>query len=503
MAEKINKLTVDEALSEFYKLKSKYEENYHDKYIKPIIRSKNKSKREKRLEYQKLPPPECINCKRNVGSIFTIKKNPELYFRQFIAKCGDLKDPCPFNIEIEYTQRSELSKELLDHDHDINTIKNKIIADKNNMMFGYINQKKAIETFNKDTTELKDITEAAGYILDINIQLNDNPVKTELIKTTENRFGVEFLLPFKSMIHQFDQTGNSQHVNTAVKLYLDEMVPLIKTIRDLKYEVCYIDYIKHDETDDLNLLVQKKNSLYNLEYTLHGNDELNMFIKGVKNVSSKSKIKTRKNGEPGQTHKTRKLRPDIEFVLKDDEEAEDEEAEDEDQPTTGDTEVVTDNPDIEFDINEAEVEGETAINPKYNDNGSVSWIDANEIVNTEYQQIWDRLMSEYKAALASDEAWMKKTMDNFVEFAKLQTERKLPYGASRQFVHPDGLLLPPKKIGDFEYDYGNIFYNSLLNKRKSNGIWLTFLPKSPQGSYQQYLDGLASIIGNHLKFTKY
>ena len=139
----------------------------------------------------------------------------------------------------------------------------------------------------------------------------------------------------------------------------------------------------------------------------------------------------------------------------------------------------------------------------YNPNGTITWLDSGNNVNAKYQQIWDYLTPEYKAALATDQNWMKKTMDSFVEFDKLRNEKKLPYGASRQYVHPDGLLLPPRKVGDFEYDYGNTFYNSLLNKGKTPGIWMTFLPKSPDGSYQQYLDGLASIIGNEIKFTKF
>ena len=69
------KLSVNEAMNEYYKLKAKYEMDYHEKYIKPILKANDKSKREKRLEYQKLPKAECINCKRNVGSIFTIKKD--------------------------------------------------------------------------------------------------------------------------------------------------------------------------------------------------------------------------------------------------------------------------------------------------------------------------------------------------------------------------------------------------------------------------------------------
>ena len=494
---KKEKATVNEVLNEYYKLKSKYEDNYHDKYIKPILRSEGKSKREKRLEYQKLPKPECINCKRNVGSIFTINKDPQEYSRTFVAKCGDLDDPCPLNIVFDYTGRDELDKEILKHDNDIKEIKNKIISDKNNMMFGYIDQKKAVEIFNTDTTELKEITEAAGFIMEINIQLNDNPVKKDLIKTNEDKFGIECLLPFKSMIKDFNETGKTEILNKAVKFYVDEMAPLAKTITNLKYEVSYIDFLeKKDNEDptekgDLYILVQKKNSLYNLEYTLYGNDEIKSFTKGTKDFGSKSKSKTRKNLE--QVHKkTRKLRPDLDFVEEDKQ--------------------------SEVDLNQdIPIEEEGSITPYINSDGSITWSTDEGQVNMKYQNTWDALLPEYKAALIQDEAWMKKTIDHFVAYNILRSENKVPYTSSREFVHPDGLLLPPQKINDTEYDYGNAIYNKLLNGER-NPIWLSFLPKAnrpkdnilsdtfPQhysNEYSSYLNAIASYLGNKLKFTKF
>ncbi len=226
--------------------------------------------------------------------------------------------------------------------------------------------------------------------------------------------------------------------------------------------------------------------MYNLEYTLYGNDEIKSFVKGVNENASK----TKKN-------RTRKIRPTI--ILNEVLQGE----EGDDQETSGSnkddvTNVIDNPPEIEFEIEEINSE----INPSYNPDGSITWLDSGNNVNAKYQQIWDYLKPEYKAALATDQNWMKKTIDSFVEFDRLRGENKLPYGSSRQYIHPDGLLLPPRKVGDFEYDYGNTFYNSLLNRSKGQGIWMTFLPRSPDGSYQQYLDGLASIIGNAVKFTK-
>ena len=101
---------------------------------------------------------------------------------------------------------------------------------------------------------------------------------------------------------------------------------------------------------------------------------------------------------------------------------------------------------------------------------------------------------------------MKKTIDYFVEFDKLKKERKVPANSNREFVHPDNLLLPPTKISDDNYDYGNVIYNKLLNKSGQYPIWLTMLPKNPElpnSEYKYYLNAIASVLGNKLKFTKF
>lgn len=531
------KMSVNEAMNEYYKLKSKYETDYYDKYIKPILKDGDKSKREKRLEYQKLPKAECINCRRNVGSIFTIKKDPEEYTRVFIASCGDLDNPCPLDINFDYTFRNELHKELTDTNEDINNIKNKIIIDKNNMMFGYSDQSKAIDSFNNDTSELKTVTEGAGFIMEINIQLNDNPVKYDLIKTNEDKFGVEYLLPFKDMVKTFEQTGNIDIMNRAMKLYVDEMMPLTKTIRNLKYEVDYIDFLEEKnnedptEKGDLYILVQKKNSLYNLEFTLYGVDEVKSFTKGLMQGFIQSN-KTRKNLE--QVHKkTRKLRPSAEESAK--ESAEESAKEVLGEPINLRKKLVLQNATEALNVQSVaeiypeqykSVEGD--IMPQKGPGGAIAWTNENGERNMKYQQIWNALSPEYKAALSEDDAWMKKTLDYFVEFANLKKANKVPYTSSREFVHPDGLLLPPRKISDTEYDYGNAVYNKLLNGG-SPGIWMTFLPKPDKNTsniksmseadktnvwnklfpeyysneYNPYLNAIASNLEYRLKFTKF
>jgi hypothetical protein len=239
----------------------------------------------------------------------------------------------------------------------------------------------------------------------------------------------------------------------------------------------------------MNFLVQKKNSLYNLEYTLYGNDEVKSFVKGI---SGPGRAKTRKlHQEPDQIHrKTRKLRPVIELV-------EEVEEEKENVPVKRQKQTVGElHPELY-----KRVEGEIMPN---RGPGGWYWENENGETDMEYQRIWDALSPEYQEALSQDEAWMKKTIDHFVEFANLKRANKVPYMSGREFVHPDDLLLPPQKISENEYDYGNPVYNKLLNDGRP-GIWLTFLPKSDKNidisKYQSYLNALASILGNKFRFT--
>ena len=116
-----------EQLNEYYKLKKNYEESIENQ--KNIIlygqQYKKLSIREKRYEYQKIKH-KCINCKRPVGSVFSVKYDNENMTRVLTAKCGDKVNPCPFNIIIQlgyFENYSIVIKEIEDLiKHDKNQI---------------------------------------------------------------------------------------------------------------------------------------------------------------------------------------------------------------------------------------------------------------------------------------------------------------------------------------------------------------------------------------------
>lgn len=312
MTEEKQTLTPIEAINEFYRLKDKYESEYYDKYVKPILKN-NKSKKEKRIEYSRLPKHACINCKRNVDTIFSITFNGDDYIRQFIAKCGDLSDPCPLDIQINYSFRNQIKKLVYTGMNDIEKIKLEIIKQKNSALF--FDNKNIVSVFEKLTEKLKNESESTGAAIETDILKNDNPEKKALLNRTIDEFGKGFILPFKQMIQDYKNNNDELKVNQAIKFYIDEMVPKLKEIQQLKYDVNLIEF---DNTANEYKLIQYPNSLENQEYYFESDDKVIKFVKGVKKTKT-NKTKTLKDTSYNDNlnkKKTRKNKP-VTLVIED------------------------------------------------------------------------------------------------------------------------------------------------------------------------------------------
>ena len=323
-----------EAINEYYMLKNKYESTYYDKYVKPILKSKN-TKKEKRVEFGRLPKPECINCKRNVGTIFNISYDMNEVLRKFIAKCGDLTDPCPLDIQINYSVREQYNKVINEGLSSVENLKLDIIKQKNNALF-FEKGQNIVTIFEKLTNSLKKETEQLGYSIEKDILKNDNPEKINLLSKSIDEFGIGFLLPFKQMIHDYLDKNNELILNEAINFYVNEMIPKLKEIQSLKYEVNFVEY---DVDEQIYKLIQRTNSIESKEECFESDDKVLKFIKGLRKVN---KTKTKKIMEEDlfKKNKTRKLKPTLEIV--------------------GDEEEVVEVPEAVVEVPEAVVEGSEA-----------------------------------------------------------------------------------------------------------------------------------------------
>lgn len=423
------KISVEDAVNEYYRLKNVYETSYYEKYISPIVKASKKSKREKRVEFSKLPKAECVNCKRNVGTIFSITEKSSN--RVFTAKCGDSADPCPLNINIVNSQYNTFANEIVKYD-DINKLKTDIIKEKYDIMFGYTPEDVGINNFTSISNELKDTALLTGHIIEKNILVNHNPEKEELLRKSVTIFGNDYLMQFKQMVDQFNQDGNAAIITEAAKFYTEEMVPRLKEIQGLKYDECFVEY----DQDSLQYkLYQVKNSLSNLETTDSSNAKVVSFVTGLKDTGTKKMSEDKS--------KSKKKKKKLEFVIEDEEEV-----------VETDYVYVPNSPEYIPNSPEYNPSSPPQSNNNFTINGTeVTWTDQ----DPDYDSIWVGLSPKYKSILVKDPAWMRKTMDEFVAI------RKNPANVSRDFVLPDDILLPPIVTEEGkEIDFGNPVLNDLV-----------------------------------------
>lgn len=269
-----------EGVDKYYEMKDKYETSINNEK-KKIIAIPNLSWKEKRLKYGELRP-KCINCGRPVGSIFTCKENED-FERILSAVCGDRENPCPFNIKINLAETNDLRGLIKEEEEKLMEYKKGIILDKNDFLFGYISSELAVIKFEEIKEKVIETTENAQYFLTLFNLVTDSSkkkeaqtkIQTEIYTNIEN---------IKKMMSEYDKTQNKQFVADAVDVYVDDMIPRLKKLVNIKYAKSYVDY----EDDGTYKLVQSKYSIEQLEFVL-GDQVVEKMQLGLKEPKEKKK----------------------------------------------------------------------------------------------------------------------------------------------------------------------------------------------------------------------
>ena len=429
-------------LNDFYKLKNNYE-NEILKEKKKIIKNQELSWKEKRNEFKSFKP-KCINCKRPVGTIFSIKYNTEVEFRELKAICGSRTDPCNLNININPGVTYNIMDHIKELENDNNEYKNNIIDDKNKLLFGYISSEKAINNFDN----LKDAISDINYLLNINyetlLNVTDNTNTNNLIAKLQEETYI-IINDIKQTIKEYNLTNDVQFVRDGVEMYINQLQPKLKELMSTKYKNNLVEY---DEQENEYILIQQKYTILDLEDN-YVKPEVKSFVFGDVSKSKKPK--------PAKGIKSKKL------TIEND---------DDDEKMAEETTIVS--------------------RPRIQEDGKIIWD------NPDYEYLWKKLPSKYKEALASDREWLQYTMDNYVKDSK----DKKPLA----FVSPNNLIMPPQILDDGKYDFGNNIYNNIFNKLdKSYQKTLLTLYTDENGTknYNMLINALAGIVGNELGFRNY
>jgi len=368
-------MSIMDAFNEYYKLKSKYENDY-DKDKQKIIKAKSMSWKEKREAFKNLKP-KCINCKRPVGTIFSIKKSqdPKNDFRELKALCGSLTEPCNMNITINAGVTHNINDSIKELEDDIQNYKNEIIEYKNKLIFGYVQPETVIENSDKIKEAINDIS----FLLNMNYEhlfdITDNKIKNDKILKLEEQIYI-LISEIRKSIKNFDTTGNIQFIRDSIDIHVNQLDANLKELSKLKYNLNLVEF---DDYEGVYRLIQKKNSIAVLEDP-QVSPEIISFEFG--------EIYT---GKPKSRSKVKNL-----LVLGSDEES-------------------------------------TGRNiPIYNEDGTVSW------ENQEYQSMWNKIPFSYKKALMDDKEWLMETIEQNIKNKK--ENKPLQFVPPRKLTIPPQIL---------------------------------------------------------------
>lgn len=283
---------VNEAIANYYKLKHSYENEYYEHYLKEIV-NMDVSKNEKKRLFQKLPKPKCVNCARNVGTIFSVKETVQEEQHFYRAQCGDVSNPCPLNIQIE-VPNIELTAVVLSN-YKIDKIKKDIILAKNDLLFGYIKEEEAFRLFDELSTELKNETLSYETFLEYILHFTDDRERKIELQKKQVELGTT-IQEFKDMMKDAKIQNNTQIVNNAVNFYVQTIVPLLNEIQSIKYPINRVENI-----EGVYHLIQKKNTIEGT-YISYDTGKVISFVTGTKSTQKSKTVKV-KNSSKNKTKK--------------------------------------------------------------------------------------------------------------------------------------------------------------------------------------------------------
>jgi hypothetical protein len=218
-------------LKQYFEMKQSYEKSVYDT---------------KKREYRKAPTkkmarqmiaqirPKCVNCKRAVGSIFETNE------RTYLARCGDAKNPCDFDIKIQAGEFGNLNQLYKDFSEECQTIKQEIIMQKMDTLFQYIDEKTAVQKFK---TQLESFTQTNTFLKELEQEYNSIYFNEDQKEKIENKLQKisEIQERFRQLLIEYKKQDNEMVLKDAMHIYVNELTPEIKNLQHMKYATLEMD----------------------------------------------------------------------------------------------------------------------------------------------------------------------------------------------------------------------------------------------------------------------
>jgi hypothetical protein len=264
----------------YYNYKYQYEDAKQQMKRRISYSPEEMSKEEARKAYNKTKPP-CVNCGRNVGTIFATEFRTSLteddFRRTLIAKCGDKTSPCILDIQISMPFMTLFDETIDPTKESINNYKKRIIRIKNEVMFGYTPEEDAIKRY----TAIGELLKEDEQLLKDTIAVRDAATKEKQKRTQLAQAEALFekdLEEFKRLTQEYKVTKNEQFLKDSTMIYTDHILKTTRAITNIKYDYNEIEY---DVDTDTYTLVQKQFPL-NVQQNYSGEDVYETVLKFVK-----------------------------------------------------------------------------------------------------------------------------------------------------------------------------------------------------------------------------
>jgi hypothetical protein len=434
--------SVENNINEYYRLKSKYD-NDNDKNKKKILNNKMLGMKEKKAEFKQLKP-KCVNCGRPGGTTFASvvsKDSMGAKFRELRAFCK-ATEPCGLNINIAVGNFENINDILKMIDGEIYNAKNEIISDKNKLLFGLISTEKALSNFDSEKATIRDFTDLLETYLQIYIKRIDDPeTKAKLDEELEKSYLL--IQKIRTAIKNFNETNSIEFVRGGVEVYNDELKPVLNQILKLKYKQ---NMVVFEESDNTYHLVQRAYSIKDLEMN---SDKFETIVFDT-------------SVQPSAVKK-RPLVVDSSST--------------ESMNTSDTTDII----------------GKPEIKQIDHFNQTVTWSNKN------YQTLWNKMNNELKTALLSDTEWLQEFMDNCVK-ARLQNKSCEFTNPSNLIIPPQ---LVEDGMYDFGNTVYNDIFNKFDESYKNTLLSLfSTNPEDGVKNYSMLENTLADIVKKELKFNR-
>jgi hypothetical protein len=434
--------SVENNINEYYRLKSKYD-NDNDKNKKKILNNKMLGMKEKKAEFKQLKP-KCVNCGRPGGTTFASvvsKDSMGAKFRELRAFCK-ATEPCGLNINIAVGNFENINDILKMIDGEIYNAKNEIISDKNKLLFGLISTEKALSNFDSEKATIRDFTDLLETYLQIYIKRIDDPeTKAKLDEELEKSYLL--IQKIRTAIKNFNETNSIEFVRGGVEVYNDELKPVLNQILKLKYKQ---NMVVFEESDNTYHLVQRAYSIKDLEMN---SDKFETIVFDT-------------SVQPSAVKK-RPLVVDSSST--------------ESMNTSDTTDII----------------GKPEIKQIDHFNQTVTWSNKN------YQTLWNKMNNELKTALLSDTEWLQEFMDNCVK-ARLQNKSCEFTNPSNLIIPPQ---LVEDGMYDFGNTVYNDIFNKFDESYKNTLLSLfSTNPEDGVKNYSMLENTLADIVKKEVKFNR-